>query len=70
MIGLPFSGLTPRSPTALALPPCRRTSGMTTRKTAPDRRAARFLSSTSWQAYRRDVFGRDPMAHASHQRFL
>jgi hypothetical protein len=70
MIGLPFSGLDPRSPTALALPPCRRTSGMTTRKTAPDRRAARFLSSTSRQAYRRDVFGRDPMAHASHQRFL
>jgi hypothetical protein len=43
---------------------------MTTRKTAPDRRAARFLSSTSRQAYRRDVFGRDPMAHASHRRFL
>jgi hypothetical protein len=70
MIGLPFSGLTPRSPTALALPPCRRTSGMTTRKTAPDRRAARFLSSTSWQAYRGDVFDRNPAAYLASAFFI
>ena len=47
-----FSGLEQRSPAALALPPCRRSSGTTARKTAPVRREARFLSSTSLQASR------------------
>lgn len=71
MIGLPISGLEPRSPTALALPPCRTPSGMATRKTAPDRRAARFLSSTSWQASPETIVAiAIRRHHATYQRFL
>jgi len=43
---------------------------MATRKTAPDRRAARFLSSTSKQAYRGDVFDRNPAARLAPTFFI
>jgi len=54
---------------ALALPPCRISSGVAAGKTAPDRREARFLFPGRRMTSRGDVF-HHPTRHASPRNFL